>query len=88
MKKLCLQVELFFPSFTVTDIELKKKPKLMEHQFLLNGKTLSKPRAVLGNTCLPFVNHFSRARVIEDMFHIQFSQIKEQTKAREIAEDM
>ena len=45
MKKLCLQVELFFSSFTVTNIVLQKKPKLMENQFLLNGKTLSKPRA-------------------------------------------
>ena len=45
MKKLCLQVELFFSSFTVTNIDLKKKPKLMENQFLLNGKNLSKPRA-------------------------------------------
>ena len=44
MKKLCLQVELFFSSFTVTNIDLKKKPKLMENQFLLRGKTLSKPR--------------------------------------------
>ena len=45
MKKLCLQVELFFSSFTVTNIVLKKKPKLKENHFLLNGKTLSKPRA-------------------------------------------
>ena len=45
MKKLCLQVELFFSSFTVTNIDLKKKAKLMENQFLLKGKTLSKPRA-------------------------------------------
>ena len=45
MKKLCLQVELFFSSFTVTNTDLKKKPKLMENQFLLKGKTLSKPRA-------------------------------------------
>ena len=34
-----------FSSFTVTNIDLKKKPNLMENQFLLNGKTLSKPRA-------------------------------------------
>ena len=32
-------------SFTVTNIELKKKPELTGNQFLLNGKTLSKQQA-------------------------------------------
>ena len=40
--KLCLQVELFFSS--ATNINLNKKPKLIGNQFLLNGKTLSKPQ--------------------------------------------
>ena len=52
----------------------------MENQFLLRKPRLSnRQKAVLGNTCFPF----SQCK----LFLIHFTQIKEQTKARELAED-
>ena len=42
-----------FSSFTVTNIDFKKKPKLMGNQFRLNGKTLSKQQA--GNSAWKYL---------------------------------
>ena len=44
-KKLLFGGWTIFSSFTVTNIDLKKKPKLIGNQVLLNGKTLSKQQA-------------------------------------------
>ena len=66
----------------------------MDNQFLLNGKTLSKQQAESSARKYLFAVYydFSCTRIIVsywiDIFRIQITQIKEQTKAREIAEDM
>ena len=79
-KILCLQVELFFFSFNNEYyIDFQKKPTLMGNQFLPGKPRLSnRQKAVLGNTCFPF---------FYSLFLIHFTQIKEQTEARELAED-
>ena len=54
-KILFLQVELFFSFNNEYYTDLKKKPTLMENQFLLGKPRLSnRQKAVLGNTCFPF----------------------------------
>ena len=60
-------------------IDFQKKPTLMGNQFLPGKPRLSnRQKAVLGNTCFPF---------FYSLFLIHFTQIKEQTEARELAED-
>ena len=77
----CSRSNCFFSFNNQYYIDLKKKPTLMENQFLLGKPGLS-------NTGRKQCSEIHICGCFHNLFLIHFTQIKEQTKARELAEDM